>query len=146
MDAHAGFGALNALALFGWAVLLAAPRRWRWLGSVPRVVVPALVALAYTALMATHFAASGGGYGSLAAVRTLFDSEPLLLAGWGHYLAFDLLVGSWLADRLDAAGVSRAVQTPVLVLVFLFGPAGWLLGLGAEAAARWQAAPAAQEA
>ncbi len=139
MDWNAWFGSLNTLALAGWAVLLLAPRRWRWLGLVPRLAVPAAIALVYSALMAAHFAASDGGYGSMAAVRTLFDSDPLLLAGWIHYLAFDLLVAVWLADRLDAAGVSRLLQAPVLVTVFLFGPAGWLLGLGAEAAARWRA-------
>jgi hypothetical protein len=145
MDWNAWFSGLNTLALVGWGVLLLAPRRWHRLGRVPRLAVPATIAVAYTALMAGHFAASGGGYGSLAAVRTLFDSDPLLVAGWSHYLAFDLLVAGWLADRLDAVGVSRLLQAPVLLAVFLFGPAGWLLGLGAEAAARWRA-PAAMEA
>jgi hypothetical protein len=86
-----------------------------------------------------------GGFGSIAEVRTLFMSDPVLVAGWGHYLAFDLLIGTLLADRLDRAGVTRWLQAPVLLLTFMFGPAGWLLGLATEAAARWRA-PAAPHA
>lgn len=136
MDWNALFGAMNTLALAGWAVLLLAPRRWTTLVWVPRLVVPGAIALLYTALMGAHFAAADGGYGSITAVRGLFASDPVLVAGWGHYLAFDLLVGTWLAERMDRAGVTRLLQAPVLLTTFMFGPAGWLLGLATEAAAR----------
>src|SRR5687767_8525855 len=45
--------------------------------------------------LVTKWAGSAGGFSSLAAIGTLFSSPWLLLAGWTHYLAFDLLVGSW---------------------------------------------------
>ena len=92
----------------------------------------------YVALMGAYVADAGGGFGSIAEVRTLFMSDPVLVAGWGHYLAFDLLIGSLLAERLDRAGVTRWLQAPVLLLTFLFGPAGWLLGMATEAAVRWR--------
>ena len=38
-----------------------------------------------------------GGFGSLADVMRLFDSPTVALAGWIHYLAFDLLVGAAIA-------------------------------------------------
>lgn len=136
MDWNATFSLMNALAMAGWLVLLFAPRRWTALGLVPRLLVPGAIALLYTALMGAHFAAAGGGYGSIAQVRTLFASDPVLVAGWGHYLAFDLLVGVLLADRLDRAGVTRWLQAPALAATFLFGPAGWLLGMVTEAFAR----------
>jgi hypothetical protein len=130
------FSLMNSAALLGWLVLLLAPRRWHTLGWLPRYAVPGAIALVYVALMGAHFAAAGGGFGSIGAVRRLFDSDPVLVAGWGHYLAFDLLVGTMLADRLDRAGVTRLLQAPVLLTTFMFGPAGWLLGLATEAAAR----------
>ena len=130
------FSLLNALASAGWLVLLAAPRHWRALGLVPRYAVPGAVSIAYVALMGAHFASAGGGFGSIAEVRALFDSDPVLVAGWSHYLAFDLLVGTMLAERMDRAGVTRLLQLPVLLATFLFGPAGWLLGVATEAAAR----------
>ena len=145
MDWSSLFSFINALALAGWAVLLLAPRRWTVLGWVPRLVVPGLIAVLYVALMGAYVADAGGGFGSIAEVRTLFMSDPVLVAGWGHYLAFDLLIGSLLAERLDRAGVTRWLQVPVLLLTFMFGPAGWLLGMATEAGARWrtQAAPRA---
>lgn len=129
---------LNTMAISGWLILLAAPRDWRILGLVPRYVVPGVIALVYTGLIAAHFAGAGGGYGSLAAVRALLSSDPMLLAGWAHFLAFDLLIGVLIAERMDRAGVNRLLQIPALVATFLFGPAGWLLGLATEAGARWR--------
>jgi Domain of unknown function (DUF4281) len=69
-----------------------------------------------------YFAGSGGGFGSIAAVRTLFASDPVLLAGWLHYLAFDLFVGIWIAEQADALGLNRWLQAPILVATFMFGP------------------------
>jgi len=43
-----------------------------------------------------------GGFGSLADVKLLFGKDELLLAGWVHYLAFDLFIGAWRA-RFAAA-------------------------------------------
>lgn len=136
MDWQTLFSAMGTAAMAGWIVLIFAPRRWRTLSLLPRYVVPGAIALLYAALMGAYFAAAGGGFGSIDEVRRLFASDPVLLAGWGHYLAFDLLVGTMLAERMDRAGVTRLLQAPVLVMVFLFGPAGWLLGLAAEAGAR----------
>ena len=50
----------------------------------------------------------------------------LLTAGWLHYLAFDLFVGAWIAERAAALGLPHLVVLPLLALTFLFGPAGLL--------------------
>ncbi len=136
MDWSSLFSAMNAAAMLGWVVLVLAPRQGHTLALLPRLVVPGAIAVVYVALMAAYFASAGGGFGSIAEVRRLFDTDPVLVAGWGHYLAFDLLVGTMLAERMDRAGVSRLLQAPVLLMTFLFGPAGWLLGLATEAGAR----------
>ena len=65
-------------------------------------------------------------------MATLFHSDWALLAGWVHYLAFDLFVGAWVAARLDRAGIGRMVQAAILPTVFLFGPLGLLLALMVE--------------
>jgi hypothetical protein len=122
------FGLSNTLALAGWLILLLAPRR-DWVLAITGLAIPLALALPYTLLMMQHLAAAGGGFGSIAAVRTLFGSDPVLLAGWQHYLAYDLFVGTWIARRLDAADVARVLQWPVLALCFLLGPVGFLVGL-----------------
>jgi hypothetical protein len=59
-------------------------------------------------------------------VTALFAVPELLLAGWIHYLAFDLFVGAWIARNGSAEGVSPLVLTPILLATFLAGPIGYL--------------------
>jgi hypothetical protein len=53
-------------------------------------------------------------------------AEQLFSAGWVHYLAFDLFVGTWETRDAVARGISRWIVAPCLLLTFLFGPIGWL--------------------
>jgi hypothetical protein len=59
----------------------------------------------------------------------LFRNEYLLLAGWIHYLAFDLFIGSWQVRDAERNGVPHLAVVPCLVLTFLLGPTGLLLYL-----------------
>jgi hypothetical protein len=68
-----------------------------------------------------------GGFGSIAEVRSLFQSDAALTAGWLHYLAFDLFVGTWIVRDGSQRGVWGLALVPSLILTFLFGPAGFLL-------------------
>ena len=121
------FSIANSVALASWILIAAVPRR-RWAtGVVAGLVVPALFAVAYGAIIAVRFAGSDGGFSSLPAVAALFADPWLLLAGWLHYLAFDLLVGSWEVRDAQARGISHLLVLPCLVLTFMFGPVGWLL-------------------
>lgn len=129
------------LAVFGWLLLAASlfvPTAWRdRLRLLGGRVVPALLAAGYVAALLFWWgdARGQGGFGSLAEVGALFSVPGLLLAGWVHYLAFDLLIGRWEID--DSGGEAAAWWLlPCLVLTFLFGPAGWLLYLLARTAMR----------
>ncbi len=123
------FQLANTLALAAWVALAVAVPGRRFTRTVWLVtgrVLPLLFAAAYVALLATSWPA-GGGFGSLAAVRVLFDAPAALLAGWLHYLAFDLFVGTWIAQHAARVGMPRLAVLPVLALTFLFGPAGLLV-------------------
>ena len=130
------FDLANMVALPGWAILIFAPRRWPALNAVPAVVIPLVLSALYTVLVLRYFAEAGGGYATLAEVKTLFLSDQVLVAGWAHYLAFDLMVGALMAQRLDRLGVSRLIQGPVQISIFLFGPVGVLFTYAMEAALR----------
>lgn len=137
-DIETLFGWSGNLALIGWALLIFSPRRWGLVLLVAGIVIPALLATLYGGLMLTHFATvEGGGYGSLAEVKALFENDAVLLAGWVHYLAFDLAIGAVIAQRADAAGLSRIVQTPILLFTFMFGPLGFLFFVVTDAG--WRA-------
>lgn len=130
------FSFSGSLAMLAWLVLVLAPRRWVLVNAIPRIAVPLALSLVYAGFILAYFAESGGGYGTLAEVRQLFTLDELLLAGWVHYLAFDLMVGGFLADRMDRIGINRFVQAPILVSTFMFGPVGVLLAFGTEAVLR----------
>lgn len=119
----------NMLAMLGWIALVVAPLTSRYralLQGFAGLAIPLTLAIAYVGLVGTGWGAAHGGYGSVAAVRALFDSPDMLVAGWLHYLAFDLFVGTWIAREGARAGLPHLVLIPCFALTFLFGPAGFL--------------------
>ena len=124
------FAIVNPVAALSWLLLIVAPRR---AALVTGLVVPAIFAALYVALIAAHWGGAEGGFSTLPDVAALFGNRWLLLAGWVHYLCFDLLVGTWEVEDARRRGIRHLVVVPCLVLTFLFGPAGWLLYKGLAA-------------
>ena len=123
------FSVVNAIALCIWVLLAVFPRR-RWVTEVLVILIPALFAAGYTAIIISTFGNATGGFSSLPEVALLFSNQWLLLAGWIHYLAFDLLVGACEVRDSQRRAIPHLLVVPCLILTFLFGPAGWLLYLG----------------
>ncbi|MEO5820612.1 MAG: ABA4-like family protein [Vicinamibacteraceae bacterium] len=121
------FSIVNPLAALSWLALIVVPRR---AAIVSGLVVPVLLAALYAGLIASHWSGADGGFSTLSEVARLFANRWLLLAGWVHYLCFDLLVGTWEVQDARARGMSHLLVVPCLILTFLFGPAGWLLYKG----------------
>ncbi len=131
------FSLANPLALFAWALLVLAPR-WR---VTRRLVLSGAwslgLAVAYATLIGTHYLGahgSEGGFNSLAQVATLFRDPWALLAGWMHYLCFDLFTGAWEARDAQRRGVPHWALVPALLLTFLLGPVGLLVYFGVRRA------------
>ena len=120
------FSILNLLTMAAWLPLLFLPRV-RWATAVVPVVMPVLLAIVYVALVIWALPNSDGGFSSLAGVRALFENPWGLLAGWTHYLAFDLFVGGWEVRDAQRRGIRHILVVPALILTFLFGPGGLLL-------------------
>ena len=131
LDPAMSFFLGNLLAMIGWAGLITslfvkAARPAVWTGT--QVMIPALLAAAYVLLIwQGRPAFADGGFGSLEEVRALFAHDSALAAGWLHYLAFDLFVGSWITRDGAKRGVAPLLVLPCLPLAFLFGPSGLLL-------------------
>jgi hypothetical protein len=125
MSPESAFGLANTVALGTWILLILFQRR-RWAVDLVVIAVVSLLAVAYSVLIAARFAGSSGGFSTLADVATLFSDRWLLLAGWIHYLAFDLLVGRWEATDAASRGLRAWAVAPCMALTFLFGPLGWL--------------------
>lgn len=136
------FSVVNLVAIAGWVLLAVFPHR-RWAEVASRWVIPGALAAVYVAIIAGSWGQSTGGFSSLEAVSQLFASRWMLLAGWIHYLAFDLFVGAWIVRDARDNGIAHALVLPLLLLTFLFGPAGWLGYIGVRAPARRRARGAA---
>jgi hypothetical protein len=127
MSAETLFSLASSTAMAGWLLLIFAPR-WGALIAFIRFTLIGALSLTYAVLVFVYFfRVEGGGFGSIAEVRALFMSDPVLVAGWVHYLAFDLFIGTWIAVEADKRGYNRLLQAPMLVATFMFGPLGLLL-------------------
>ena len=116
----------NTLALLGWIVLLASPFVPGWADRISGTIIPLLLAIAYSGLVLAFWSGAQGGFDSLVNVEKLFQTREVVLAGWIHYLAFDLFVGAWAVRTARAESMPFLLVAPCLALTFLFGPAGLL--------------------
>ena len=129
------FSLAGMIVLPCWILIAAAPT-WRWSQRLATFVAPLLLATIYVFLLASHPIPKGAGFNSLAQVMLLFTVPSAVLAGWLHYLAFDLFTGAWESRDAARLGISRWVVLPCLLLTFLFGPAGLALYLIVKLALR----------
>ena len=127
MTADLIFSIANSVSVLCWILLAVFPGRRRVTEAVAGAALPALFAAAYVAIVFAVFPNATGSFSTLAGVAQLFANPWLLLAGWLHYLAFDLLIGAWEARDSVERGVPRWVLVPCLFLTLMFGPGGWLL-------------------
>lgn len=127
------FSIANLIAMLCWlslAISLFASRIRVWTQRITGLVIPGLFAVVYLFCIWKGFAATpGGGFGSLSEVRALFANDAALDAGWLHYLAFDLFVGTWIARQGHLEGIHPLWLLLCLPVTFLLGPVGFLLFL-----------------
>ena len=131
IDPTLAYDLAGKLVILGWLGLIAALFVGRIRPAVQLaagLIIPSLLAIAYGLLIWAGFGeAPDGGFGSIAEIRALFASDSALVAGWLHYLAFDLFVGSWIVTD----GLRRRIPALLLLLclpmAFLFGPLGLML-------------------
>lgn len=127
MKAEQIFSIASSIAMVSWILLAISPR---WIVTRKVIIsgaIPLLLSVAYLILIVLFFGKADGGFGSLAGVMKLFTNEWAVLAGWIHYLAFDLFVGVWETKDAQEKGISHWFVIPCLFLTFMLGPIGFLL-------------------
>lgn len=135
MDFQFAFSVAGILAIVGWLVLLASPLMPVWSDRFAGVVLPAILSFGYFALLVL-FPADAGGFSTFDEVLELFTHPSSVLAGWVHFLAFDLLVGAWICRAGRRESISFWAILPCLPITFLFGPLGFLSFSGVRAVKR----------
>ncbi|TGM10156.1 DUF4281 domain-containing protein [Leptospira barantonii] len=120
------FKIANNVALAGWVLLIVAPN-WKHTRLVTTGFLGTLLfGSIYTILLIFSFGKTQGNFGSLEGVTLLFQNQTVLVAGWIHYLAFDLFVGTWESANAEKLGISRWLVIPCQIATFMFGPFGLL--------------------
>lgn len=122
------FQLVNGIAMLGWLLLIALPQ-----AKITRVLIRSGVALLllagiYAALILAFFDPNVmQDFSTLQGVMNLFTDPMGVVAGWTHYLAFDLFVGMWITADAFKTGVNRWLLLPCQFFTFMFGPIGFLL-------------------
>lgn len=115
-----------ASVLPAWLLMICAPG-WKWTQKLlDSRILSVLLAVVYTVLVLVFWRDSAGDFSSLAGVARTFETPELLLAGWVHYLAFDLLIGAWELKDAQKLEIPHSFLIPCLILTFVLGPMGFL--------------------
>jgi hypothetical protein len=128
------FQLCSTTVMVGWLALLASPIVPTLADRVSGLLIPTLLAILYAGLVMAFWTRAQGGFDSLPNVMRLFTSPEIALAGWIHYLAFDLFIGAWEVRTAREDRIPFILVVPCLLLTFLFGPAGYLAFVSLRAA------------
>ncbi len=124
------FKGANFAVLPFWLLLLVAPR---WRETQLLVHGPAVVLL-----LTPIYAYMLFGYGpspqdidmtTLYGVMSAFTAPHIVVAGWIHYLIFDLFIGAWETRDALRLHIPQLFVIPCLLATLVVGPVGLLLYL-----------------
>jgi hypothetical protein len=122
------FSIASTAAMLMWVLMIFLPKWKATRFLIDYKVIPILLSIIYAIYI--FIAIRIGGmmdFGSLESVMSLFTEENAVLAGWIHYLSFDLLIGMWMLNQNEKIGIHHLLLVPCLLGTFMFGPIGFLL-------------------
>lgn len=133
MTPETAFQYANLLVLPQWIMMIVAPR-WRvtqmliqWLPIPMTLGVMYIYWLFNVPASASGKGVDFGAFSTLAGVQSLFTgAKEAVLAGWIHYLAFDLVAGSYVLRDGQARAIHHGWLISCLVMCFVLGPIGLL--------------------
>lgn len=121
----------NSLTLLPWLLMIIAPN-WKWTRKIILgLFFPVLFALAYLILFILFFKADTiADFSTLEGLAEVLSKKDAMLVAWLHYLAFDLLVGTWEFTDSKKVGIPHLVLVPCLFFTLMTGPIGFLMYFG----------------
>ena len=122
------FKAANYTVIPFWLLMMVAPR-WSW---TQRLVHGPVVLLLLTPIYAYLLfgyapAPEDMQFTSLYGVMIGFSAPHIVVAGWIHYLIFDLFVGAWETRDAHRRDIPHLLVVPCLIVTMMIGPVGLLL-------------------
>lgn len=137
MNSETLFSLISLLVMPFWLLLIFLPR-WRVterLMAGPWVAAPA--ALLYAVLVLPRFVAIFTAVlnPTLSGVTAFLGDPTGATIAWVHFLTFDLFVGRWVYLDGRSHNISAWFISPILFMVLMLGPLGFLLYLAVRAVA-----------
>lgn len=122
------FSLANMMAMAMWILMIFLPRWKATTFLTNHKLIPMLLSISYVFYIAKSMSQGGGmDFGSLESVMNLFTKEHAVMAGWIHYLAFDLLIGMWMIEQNKKLGIHSILMGICLLCTFMLGPVGFLI-------------------
>jgi hypothetical protein len=130
MNQETIFSIANMLVLPQWLLMVFAPNLGvtQWL--IRSFLIPLILAVLYAFYIFSGMSnLDFSAFSTLHGVMNLFTVKEAVLAGWIHYLCFDLITGSWILSDSQKHGVRHLLVIPCLFFCFMLGPIGILIYL-----------------
>lgn len=101
---------------------------WKYTIPISKFVIVCTLSILYSVLIIYQFHKFDlRSFSTLENVKLLFQQDDGLLAGWIHYLSFDLFIGIYILKRTQELKIPHSLNFIILPITFLFGPLGYLL-------------------
>ncbi len=112
-----------------WLLLILAPNHGLTNFFTQSIVVPLLLAIAYSYLSYNLYLEKNilDGfelYSGLDGLYSVFANEILLLVFWLHFLAISLFAGAWIVRDARRYLIPKIITIPSLILTYFSGPIG----------------------
>ncbi|GAB3737471.1 ABA4-like family protein [Spirosoma lituiforme] len=129
MSPEAVFSLASTIVLPQWLLMIVAPRWFMTQWLMKSYLIPVCLAIIYGLYLFSGGPVDVGAFGTLAGVKQLFarGGDGVMLAGWVHYLAFDLVVGTVLVRDSQEKAIPHWLVVLPLFFCFMLGPVGLLL-------------------
>ena len=118
------------IAAIGWIILIFVSPFWTGFDKFLIGIIIAILALAYTYLNASNFDPTIlTKFSTLQGIKELYQNDALVLAGWEHFLVFDLIVAVWIKKNSLKHGIKHLAIIPAIIFTCLLAPLGFLIYL-----------------
>jgi hypothetical protein len=128
------FNVVNIIPLPVWLLMIITPEWHVTHKNVKSHITSIVIAVIFVILNIIFFMNDTDtfdvtGFFSLDVITYVFSKKFIVLICWVHYLAFDLLIGSWIfLDNFNKGKpIPHLLIILCLILTYGFGPSGFLL-------------------
>jgi hypothetical protein len=124
------YSILNIGVLPAWLLLALLPHHRFTQLAIHAIWIPLLLGPLYTwALFFGPPPPEGVGFADLQSLMKMFQSPWAVIAGWVHYLVFDLFIGAWIVRDAKRRQINHWLTLPFLFATMMAGPLGLMLYL-----------------